>query len=241
MDYFSNQADYYARYRPHYPVELYEYLFGHVEKFNCAWDCGTGNGQVASVLVKKFKKVIATDISAKQIEKAILHERIDYQVADEANVQFNQPVDLVCIAQAIHWMDLEKLRIRLSQVTHSNSIISYWGYHLVQINEKLNTMVADFHNNTVGDYWPEERKLLLNYYRDIPFNLHNEQKVNFHYSANWTLSHFLGYLNSWSSVQQFIKKNGYNPVDDFKTLIEPFWKGSQLVTFPIFLTLGKLK
>jgi len=70
-DLFSTQSDLYARYRPTYPKRLYEYVFSFVKEKNTAWDCATGNGQAAVVLADHVKKVIATDISAAQIDKAI--------------------------------------------------------------------------------------------------------------------------------------------------------------------------
>jgi ubiquinone/menaquinone biosynthesis C-methylase UbiE len=71
-DLFSKQSDLYARYRPTYPKELYDHILSFVKEKNTAWDCATGNGQAAVVLADHFKKVIATDISAAQIEKALL-------------------------------------------------------------------------------------------------------------------------------------------------------------------------
>ncbi len=49
-DNFSKQSGIYARYRPHYPEELFAYLATLTEKHELAWDCGTGNGQAATGL-----------------------------------------------------------------------------------------------------------------------------------------------------------------------------------------------
>ena len=46
-DNFSKDSDLYAKYRPTYPKELFTYLFDLVENKDFAWDCATGNGQVA--------------------------------------------------------------------------------------------------------------------------------------------------------------------------------------------------
>ena len=73
-DLFSKQSDLYAKYRPTYPKELYDYIVSFVKEKDVAWDCATGNGQAAGVLANYFKKVIATDISAAQIERAIRKE-----------------------------------------------------------------------------------------------------------------------------------------------------------------------
>ena len=62
-DHFSNLAHDYTKYRPHYPDELFDYLASLAATHDRAWDCGTGNGQAARGLARRFKEVIATDAS----------------------------------------------------------------------------------------------------------------------------------------------------------------------------------
>lgn len=69
-DYFSAQSAKYAQFRPQYPEALYRYIYQHVRSFENALDTGTGNGQVAHVLSKKFKNIKAIDISAPQVAHA---------------------------------------------------------------------------------------------------------------------------------------------------------------------------
>jgi methylase of polypeptide subunit release factors len=69
-DLFSAQSKDYASSRPTYPRALFEFIVGLVDEKNLAWDCATGNGQAALVLTDYFKQVIASDISASQLEIA---------------------------------------------------------------------------------------------------------------------------------------------------------------------------
>ena len=70
-DNFSTQSDDYKKFRPEYPKELIEYLISIVEAHGNCWDCGTGNGQLAVELAKKFEHVYATDISEKQLKMRV--------------------------------------------------------------------------------------------------------------------------------------------------------------------------
>ena len=63
LDRFSTQAAAYARYRISYPAALYAWLLPQVPGRRRAWDCATGNGQVAAVLARHFEHVAATDLS----------------------------------------------------------------------------------------------------------------------------------------------------------------------------------
>ena len=73
-DNFSTQSEGYAIYRPTYPQALYDYLFKLTENKQAAWDCATGNGQVARVLAQHFDAVYATDISENQLKNAFLSQ-----------------------------------------------------------------------------------------------------------------------------------------------------------------------
>ena len=108
-DHFSRQAADYAKFRPGYPQELFDYLGSIAPSRQLAWDCGTGNGQAAVGLASVFDRVIATDASEKQISKAQLHERVEYRVAPAENSGIESgTIDLIMVAQALHWFDLPR-------------------------------------------------------------------------------------------------------------------------------------
>ncbi len=77
---FAKQSDLYVRYRPDYPEEMYQFIFSHLDAKNVAWDCGTGPGQVASVLAEHFDEVYASDISQEQMDLAPKKSNIKYHI-----------------------------------------------------------------------------------------------------------------------------------------------------------------
>src|SRR5215471_13440479 len=101
-DNFSSQSDQYAKYRPTYPRDLFDYLNFIVPNKQNAWDCGTGNGQVAYELAKTFENVFATDISEAQLDNAIQADNIIYSIQPAEKTNFeNNLLDLIVVAQAI--------------------------------------------------------------------------------------------------------------------------------------------
>jgi ubiquinone/menaquinone biosynthesis C-methylase UbiE len=105
-DHFSGHAAQYAQFRPHYPRSLFEYLAKVAPGRERAWDCATGNGQAAIGLAEDFGEVIATDASAQQITNAAPRSNIVYRPAPaEASELEIASVDLVTVAQALHWFD----------------------------------------------------------------------------------------------------------------------------------------
>ena len=124
-DHFSKQAADYATFRPRYPQKLFEYLGSIAPSRRLAWDCGTGNGQAAVGLASTFHRVIATDASEKQIANAQQHERIDYRVAsaEDSGIQ-SEMIDLIMVAQALHWFDLDRFYDEARRVLKRDGVLA---------------------------------------------------------------------------------------------------------------------
>ena len=140
-DHFSSQATDYARFRPNYPAELFAWLAGIAPSRDTAWDCGTGSGQAAIGLAAHFARVFATDPSRKQLEHAEPHPRIDYRLAPaEVRLLDTASIDLVTVAQAIHWFDLDKFYAEAKRVLKPGGIIAAWTYTLLDVEAGVDTL-----------------------------------------------------------------------------------------------------
>src|SRR6516162_334445 len=105
-DHFSKQAAEYAKFRPRYPQELFDYLGSIAPSRQLAWDCATGNGQAAVGLASVFDHVIATDASEKQIANGQPNQIVQYRVAAAENSGIaSETIDLIMVAQALHWFN----------------------------------------------------------------------------------------------------------------------------------------
>lgn len=240
-DFFSGHAKLYATFRPTYPKELYEFIFEHVREFSTAWDCATGNGQVAQHLSQHFKKVLATDISPQQLDNAIKSDNIIYSVQPAENTDFpNQAFDLITVGQALHWFDLEKFYTEVKRVAKPDSLLAVWGYALCTVSPEIDTHFLHFYHHIVGPYWDSARKMVEEEYRTVSFPFLEIKTPTFKIQVTWTLEQFLGYLSTWSATQKYIKENGHDPLPDILEEIKPHWKDVLTVTFPVFLKLGRV-
>lgn len=241
-DNFSTASEAYARYRPSYPETFYQFILDLVQQKEKAWDCGTGNGQVAEQLVKDFNQVYATDISAAQIQEAFRHEKISYSVQAAEQTSFPDAYfDLVVVAQAIHWFDFEKFYAEVNRTLKPGGIIAVVGYNRPRVSAAVDRVVDDFYVNVVGPYWDKERKYVDEEYLTIPFPFHEIKTpvLNNHYQ--WSLDHFLGYLGTWSAVKHYQKKNNTNPVETLKPLLKTVWGPDEMkaIQFPLLLRVGR--
>jgi ubiquinone/menaquinone biosynthesis C-methylase UbiE len=243
-DNFSTQSALYAQYRPSYPPILFEYLVSIVSNKNTAWDCGTGNGQSAAALSKYFKKIIAADISSKQIDNAEKAPNIFYSVqpSEHTNIESNS-VDLVTVAQAIHWFNFEKFYTEVKRVATQHAFIAVWAYSLLKIDETIDQLIRDHHFNFLGSYWDTERKYVDDEYKSIPFPFEKINTPQFFIEKYWSLEELEGYLNTWSALQKFIGIKNYNPVPSLINSIKSHWVAEEKrkIIFPIHLLLGAIK
>ena len=243
-DLFSSQSDAYARFRPTYPEELIEYITSFCTEKETAWDCATGNGQAAALLSPYFKKVIATDISKGQIEKAIQKENIEYNVCSAETTQFKENTfDLITVAQAYHWLQWESFRNEAIRVCKNGAVIAVWMYNLPSTGDNaVDNLLKDFYTNIAGPYWDKERRFVDENYTTVSFDFEILPAKDFEIKTEWNREHFLGYLSSWSATKNFETANGYSPLNKIESPLKTLWKTDEIksISFPIILKLGRI-
>jgi SAM-dependent methyltransferase len=241
-DHFSKQAGDYAKFRPGYPHELFEYLGSVAPSRTLAWDCGTGNGQAAVGLASVFDRVIATDASEKQIANAELHERVEYHVAPaESSGIESETVDLIMVAQALHWFDLDDFYAEAQRVLKTNGALSASAYNLLTIEPAIDEVVNRYYYEVVGPLWPPERKL-VEQFAGLRFPFPEIDPPKFGMTAHWNLDHLLGYLRTWSSTQRFIAAKGSDPVEQIIDDLNRAWgdtRQTRRVVWPLIVRIGR--
>ncbi|MCB0502232.1 MAG: class I SAM-dependent methyltransferase [Bacteroidetes bacterium] len=214
-DHFSGHAEQYVKFRPTYPDALYKGIYEQVNDFDLAWDCGTGNGQVAVELAKRFDKVVATDASQQQIESAIPAERVEYFVSKAEQIFLpDKSVDLLTVGQALHWFDFEAFFKEVERVIKPNGVLACWTYKYLTINETLDGVLLKFFEH-IETYWPPERDHVAAEYQTIPFpkEFQNVHFPDIFIERAMTAAETLNYLRTWSAVKNYkLKHNGEDPL-----------------------------
>lgn len=208
-----------------------------------AWDCATGSGQVARGLAPWFKVVVATDASVAQLHQAIPHPRIAYRAARaEASPFSDGSVDLVTVAQALHWFDTEAFFDELQRVLSSRGLIAIWSYSLVSVTPEIDGIIKQLYFDTLGGFWPPERRLVEDNYADIGFPFRRLYTPGFSMTANWCCADLLGYLRTWSAAKAHQEATGFDAVTQITEGLQAAWgdEHSKRVSWPLNLMLGRL-
>jgi ubiquinone/menaquinone biosynthesis C-methylase UbiE len=244
-DLFSERSQLYAKYRPTYPQELYDYILQFVEQREHAWDCATGNGQAANVLANYFKKVEASDISEAQLKNAIQRPNIQYHVAPAELTPFpNGTFDLITVAQAYHWLQWKEFYMEATRVGKPNAIVAVWTYNLFRCeDENVNAVIDHFYWDIAGPYWDAERKYVEEGYRTVKFDFDPLPSKDFEIKRSWTKEEFKGYLSTWSGVQLYMKKVGSSPLPLIEDDLDRIWNDTEQKSFrfPLFLRIGRIR
>ena len=124
--------------------------------------------------------------------------------------------------------------------TQHSAAIAAIGYHLVRVDEKIDTIVLNFYEGILKGYWDLERKLIDEYYRTIPFPFKEITTPEFKMQVEWNNENLLGFLSSWSATQHFQNRNHCDPIDEIRDDVMKAWPDgeSKTVSFPIFIRAG---
>ncbi len=244
-DHFSGHATGYAQARPTYPAELYTWLATTCAQSDLAWDAGCGNGQAALHLTPWFAHVIATDPSAAQIAQAPPHPQIDFRVepAEEPTLAAGS-VDLVTVAQALHWFDLERFYASVTRTSRPGGVIAVWTYGLSNVDAAVDHAFMSLYDDVLGPYWPAERRHVENGYAELPFPFRAIEAPAFAMECRWTLPQYLAYLGTWSATQRYVRARGEDPVAMLADKFARAWgdpRQPRLVRWPLGLRVGRIE
>jgi len=243
QDHFSAGADTYRRSRPGYPSALFDWLAGLVPARRLAWDCATGSGQAARPLAARFRSVVATDASLAQLDQAIWHPRVAYRLATAESAPLpDASADLVTVAQAVHWLDAERFFAQARRVLKPRGVVALWGYGLLRTGtEELDGLIDRLYTDTLGPYWPPERRLVDRGLVDIELPFESIAPPPFAMAMDWSRGQLVGYLSTWSSVTRYRAERGTDPLHGFAAALSRRWPDAErrLVRWPLHLRVGR--
>lgn len=234
QDHFSAYSADYASFRPGYPAALFDVLARHCARRDLAWDCATGSGQAARALAPYFASVIATDASPQQIDAAQPADGVEYRVAPADSSGLPPAcVDLLTVAQALHWFDIDAFFREADRVLAPAGILAVWTYEKCTVNRQVDALLAEIFRE-VEDCWPPERELAVNHYRDVSFPWPSLELPKFAMTVEWDAGRMLNYLRTWSASKRYQQLHHKDPVSQIAPALQGAWGDDvQVVSWPL--------
>jgi hypothetical protein len=151
-------------------------------------------------------------------------------------------VDLVTVAQALHWFDRPRFWEEVLAALAPQGVMAAWCYGLMRIEASVDEVVTKFYRELLGPWWPPERRLVDEGYRSIDFPFREITAPSFTLERVWTLRELTGYLGTWSAVRRFRDQTGEDPVAVILPDLSAAWGMADLrrpVSWPISMRVGR--
>lgn len=255
---FLKQAKQYSQTRPGYPQQLFDFIVSKTPKHDLVWDVGTGSGQAATSLASVYKNVIGTDTSNKQLEFAPKLPNVRYECTSpnlpmselEKKIGTESSVDLVTIAQALHWFNHEIFYDQVKWILKKpNGVVAAWCYTIPEIDDEFDPIFRKFYLES-KPYWDLLRGIVDDQYKSIAFPFEpvdgcdHTGPFEFQSKKMMSLDEFFTYIRSWSAYQTAKEKgvellnNGV--MEEFRRAWKEDENGEKSVTYPVYLRIGKV-
>jgi ubiquinone/menaquinone biosynthesis C-methylase UbiE len=243
---FSTVAREYANFRPEYPAELFAWLAREVSARHAVWDCGCGSGQASRALAEHFDEVFATDVAPEQIAAAKSHPRVRYSVAAaERSGLPDASVNLVTVAQALHWFDAAAFYEEARRVARPGALLAAWTYPRPEfIEQEPDRAFLHFYSTVVGPYWPPERNHVEDRYASLPFPAAEIAHPAFGLELNWSFEQVIGYASSWSATARYRAELGRDPLPLLRDALRAAWpqaEATKSLRMPLVLRVARLR
>lgn len=240
-DHFSASADGYARFRPGYDPALGAWLASIAPGNALAVDVATGSGQAARILAPHFDRVIACDTSAAQIAAADAPDNVQFVIAAAEQLPLpDRSVDLVTVAQALHWFDVTRFVQEAGRILRPEGVLAAWTYNRLTVSPAVDAIIERLYADILGRWWPPERRHVENTYADLPFPEPGIAARAFSMQTEWSSAELLGYLRTWSAWRACIDAGNSDPLIAMESGISTaFGEGRRPVTWPLSMRLWR--
>lgn len=228
-DHFSGHAAHYAAARPGYPAALFDWMAAQSPACELAWDAGCGNGQAALALAERYAAVYASDPSENQIAAALAHPRVRYAVEPAESCSLpDASVDLVCVAQALHWFEHARFFAEVGRVLRPGGLLVALSYGLTHVDAQVDAVFMDLYDGALGPYWPPERRLVESGYAELDFPFEPVPPPAVDMRCDWNLAQYLDYLRSWSASQRHLAATGRDAVGEAAAEFAAAWGDAEV-------------
>lgn len=183
---------------------------------------------------------MATDASDQQIAAAEPHGNIEFRVAPAESSGIDaESVDLITVAQALHWFDIKRFFDEACRVLKPGGVLAVWAYERCHVSPECNEVLEKIFAE-VESYWPPERDIVEGHYHDVTMPVTEIAVEAFEMQLEWTAAEMVSYMRTWSATQRYIQANGSDPVAQFERELSQKWGDKKRdMRWPLTLKVGQ--
>lgn len=167
-----------------------------------------------------------------------------YAVATaEASALATRSVDLVTVAQALHWLEHDGFYSEVRRVTVPGGFLAAWSYGACHAGADIEPLLREFEHGEVGPYWHPNRRWVDEGYRTIPFPFPELDAPDLRLRVRWNLRQLGLYVSSWSAVVAYRRERNEDPVPRLLDRLAHHWgapDAARDVEWPLALRVGRI-
>ncbi len=241
---FLAGGDRYSKSRPSYPAGLAASLAALAPGKGLAVDVGCGNGQLAVLLAPHFDQVIGIDPSQSQLDHAVMADNLSYlaRQAEDTGLP-DDSADLITVAQAAHWFDLDAFYREARRVSKPGAALALISYGVPYIEDAVNAVFHKGYWQDLHEFWPPERVHVETAYADLyfPFPLIDFPAQDCR--RDMTVEQFIDYITTWSAYAAASARGERERFELFFDVLRSAWRGEAIktVVWPISVIAGRIQ
>ena len=192
------------------------------------------------MLAPHFDAVIATDASKQQIAAATRADNVQYRVvpAERSGID-EHSVDLITVAQALHWFDIDAFFAEAARVMVKRGVLAVWSYERCTVDADCDQVIDEIFA-VVEDYWPAERAIVDGGYRGVVLPFEPIALTPVSMRMDWTADEALGYFRTWSAARRYHAQCGVDPYTELEEPLREAWgSGRRCMHWPLTVLAGR--
>ncbi len=224
---FSQRAENYVKYRPHYPSEIIDWLKTEYDLTpeSVVVDVGSGTGILAELFLQSGNAVFGvepnTDMRQTGEEYLKKYSRFSSIAATAENTTLlNQSVDFAVVGQAFHWFEPEATRTEFKRILQADGwVVLVWN------ERRLTTPFQQEYEALLMRYAPEYKTVISSHFDNTVlsnFFTSGYREVSFDNIQQLNLESFYGRLLSASYCPEEGSENHVNLFSGIADLFEHY-------------------
>ena len=110
--------------------------------------------------------------------------------------------DAVCVAQALHWFDLDRFYAEVKRVLRDGGVLLATGYDRMHVTDAFDAEFKRVVLKPLAEYWPKQNAALWRGYREIAFPFEPIDVPQMRIEMDWGLDEVMAYVGTWSAVER---------------------------------------
>lgn len=178
-----------------------------------------------------------------QIAHAIAAPGVRYSVQPAEATDFApESFDAVCVAQALHWFDVDRFFAEVQRVLKPRGVIAAWGYGWTHITPEIDRALERHLLVKIKPYWPDQNALLIAGYKTVPFPFEPIEVPAMQIEVRYTIAQLLAYAETWTATRRYIAEHGREVIDETAAALAGVWGDEPVrpATMPLAVRCGRL-